>query len=216
MSQCRVSATHSVRVSTHKPFEIKRTGGKEPACSHSVKRPFILTFALLSCLTLLGGATLERLSLDEMIAKSTRIIRGKVTGSWAAFSGPVIYTHYAVLVSERLKGGSQATIEIVVPGGVANNLRQSFAGAPELNTGDEYVMLLWTGKDGATQIIGLTQGLFSVAKDAASDPLATRTASREQMVERSTGQPVKDQTLVMRLSELRTRIAGNPGAVKVQ
>src|SRR5882672_10248647 len=109
--------------------------------------------ALVCSLAGLRGATLEQLSLDEMIAQSTSIVRGKVTGSWAAFSGPVIYTHYTVQVVERFKGVGQTTIEVVVPGGVANNMRQSFAGAPELNTGDEYVLLLWAGKDGATQII---------------------------------------------------------------
>ena len=39
-----------------------------------------------------------------MIAKSTAIVRGKVVSSWAGFSGPVIYTHYTMQVSEQLKG----------------------------------------------------------------------------------------------------------------
>src|SRR5262245_11292073 len=114
-----------------------------------------------------------------MISKATSIVRGKVTGSWSAFSGPVIYTHYTVQVSERFKGPAQNSVEGVVPGGVANNLRQTFAGAPELTPGSEYVLLLWTGSDGVTQIIGLTQGLFAVDKES-GDPQTTRTASREQ------------------------------------
>jgi hypothetical protein len=61
-------------------------------------------------------------------------------------------------------------------------------------------------------VIGLTQGVFSLAKDHPADPTATRTASRELMLERTTGQPVKDQTLVMPLSELRTRVAAILGA----
>ena len=158
------------------------------------------------------GATLERLSLEEMTARSTSIVRGKVEGSWAAFSGPVIYTHFKIRVTERFKGPPQASVEIVVPGGVANNLRQSFSGVPEFAAGDEYVFFLWTGRDLLTQVIGLTQGLFSLAKDNAADPMATRPASRELMFERRTGQPVKDQTLVMRMSELRARINTTLGA----
>ena len=44
--------------------------------------------------------------------------------------------------------------------------------------------------------------------------MATRTASREPMIERATGRPVKDETLVLRLSELRARISSNVGAAK--
>ena len=180
-----------------------------------MKRHFACTIALICSLAGLRGATLEHLSLDEMITQSTSIVRGKITGSWAAFSGPVIYTHYTVQVSERFKGSASSNIEIVVPGGVANNLRQSFAGAPELQGGSEYILMLWTGSSGATQIIGLTQGLFSLAKEP-GDPGATRAASREQMVDRVTGRNVKDQTLVMKLSELRAHISRNTGAAKGQ
>jgi hypothetical protein len=151
-----------------------------------------------------------------MIAKSTAIVRGKVTESWAAFSGPVIYTHYKVRVSERFKGFDQSVIEIVVPGGEANNLRQSFAGSPELNPGEDYVLFLWTGRTGTTMVIGLTQGLFSLDAQAPSDPMATRRATRELMLDPSNGKPVKDQTMVLRLSELRSRIASTLASGRVQ
>jgi len=170
----------------------------------------VLTF----CTGPLQSATLERLTLDEMISKATAIVRGKVTTSWAASSGPVIYTHYRVQVSERFKGSDQSVIEVLVPGGVANNLRQTFAGTPELNSNEEYVLFLWTGKSG-TMVIGLTQGLFTLT-EVAADPLATRNATRELMLDPSNGRPVKDQTLVMRLSELRTRIASGLGAGRTQ
>src|ERR1041385_458690 len=151
-----------------------------------VRRHFPLV--VLACgLCGLHAATLERLSLDEMTARSTAIVRAKVESSWSAFSGPVIYTHFKIRVTERFKGPSQPSVEIVVPGGVANNLRQSFSGVPEFATGDEYVFFLWTGRDQLTQVIGLTQGLFSIARDSSADPVTTRAASRELMVERTTG-----------------------------
>ena len=173
----------------------------------AVKRGFPFALLLASSILPLQCATLERLSLDDMISKSTAIVRGKVGGSYAAFSGPVIYTHYTIQVSERFKGANADSVEVVVPGGVANNLRQSFAGAPVLNPGDEYVFFLYTGKNGLTTVVGLTQGLFSLAADPSGDPTATRNASRELMLDRSSGRPVKDETLVMRLSDLRARVA---------
>jgi hypothetical protein len=112
-----------------------------------------------------------------------------------------------VQVSERLKGSGSNPIEVVVPGGVAGGLRMSVSGAPVLNPGDEFVFFLYTGKSGLTSILGLTQGLFSLAKGA-DDPTATRTASRELMLDRITARPVKDETLVMPLSQLRAKIAG--------
>jgi hypothetical protein len=169
---------------------------------------------MLALAATLSAATLVQLSLDEMVVQSTAIIRGKVTGSYAAFSGNVIYTHYSVQVLERLKGSGSGsgTVDVAVPGGTANGLQQTFSGAPVLVAGDEYVLFLWAGKSGITQVIGLTQGMFSIPSGAAADPVTTRAAGRELMLARGTGLAVKDQTLVLKLSELRSRIAAVLGA----
>ncbi len=171
-----------------------------------MKRRFGLASVLTFCMLPLQGATLERLSLDDMIAKSTAIVRGKVTGSHTAANGPLIYTHYSVQVSETFKGPAQSIVDLAVPGGSVGNRRQVFSGTPQLNPGDEFIFFLWTGRSGVTQIIGLTQGLFSLS-GASSHVVATRIASKELMLERGTAHPVKDQTLVMSLSDLRARIA---------
>jgi hypothetical protein len=179
-------------------------------------KPFLLSILTLAyCAIAVPAATLERLSLDDLITKSTAIVRGKVLNSFTATSGPVIYTHYRIQSSETLKGTASGVVEIQLPGGVANNLRQNFAGVPQFKAGDEYVFFLWTGRSGATQVLGLTQGLFAVASGAAADPVTTRSASHEVMLEHGTGKQVKDQTLTMHLSELRARIqsklSGAPG-----
>jgi len=173
----------------------------------SVKRAVLSALIVACSLAPLHSATLERLSLNDMILGSTAIVRAKVTGSYAAFSGPIIYTHYQIRVSETLKGPGASTVEFVVQGGVANNLRQTFSGVPQFSVGDEYVFFLWTGKSGLTQIMGLTQGLFSVAQDGSADPATTRSSSREVMLERGSARQVKDQTLVMTMSQLRAQIA---------
>jgi hypothetical protein len=204
-----------------------RLDGITRAPSNPVKRRLLLAFALLPWWVPVRAATLERLSLEDMIAKSSAIVRGKVTGSWAALTGSVIYTHYTVDVSERFKGPAQGTVEIVAAGGVVNNLRQSFSGSPTLNQGDEFVFFLWTSKAGLTQVMGLTQGLFTIPRGSASgptafdptasdpmasDPITTRAASHELMLDPVTSRPVKDGTLTMRLSELRSRIAATLAA----
>jgi hypothetical protein len=176
-----------------------------------VKRRLALLGALVAAAPL-GAATLERLSLDEMIGKSTSIVRAKVMGAHAAFSGNVIYTHYSLQVLERLKGSGPMAAEVAVPGGSANGLQQTFSGAPEFATGRQYVLFLWTGPTGLNQVIGLTQGIFTLDQPSAADPVATRAASHELMLAPGSGRAVKDQTLGMRLSELRARIAGLSGS----
>jgi hypothetical protein len=150
--------------------------------------------------------------MDDLIGKSTAIVRGTVVDSWAALTGSVIYTHYKIQVSESFKGPRQSSVELVVAGGVVNNLSQSFSGSPKLNHGDEFVFFLWTSRAGLTQIMGLTQGLFAVSPGAPADPMATRAASRELMLDPKTAQPVKDAMLAMHLSDLRSLIANTLNA----
>lgn len=169
----------------------------------NVKRHFRFTLVLTFCMAPLQCATLERLSLDDLIVKSTSIIRAKVAGSYTGFTGPVIYTHYKLQILEQLKG--QASSELVIPGGIAGGQRQFFAGMPSFQNGDEYVFFLWTGSDGLTQVTGLTQGLFRVTA-ASSDPPLTREATHELMLDRQTARPVRDQTITMRLSDLRSHV----------
>ena len=178
------------------------------ALSYGVKRYVWLAWLLVIGIRPLPSATLEQLSMDDLIGKSTAIVHGTVVDSWAALTGSVIYTHYKVQVSESFKGLRQSSVEIVVAGGVVENLRQSFSGSPTLNKGDQFVFFLWTSRAGLTQIMGLTQGLFAVAPGASADPMATRAASRELMLDPKTAQPVKDAMLSMRLSDLRSRVAG--------
>ncbi len=182
----------------------------EPAYLPPVKRhPYIIiiALALTSCWWPLQGATLERLSLDDLIGKSTAIVRGTVGDTWTEFTGRDIYTHYKIQVSERFKGTAQKTVEIAVMGGTVGELHQTVAGAPVLNRGDEFVFFLWTGKTGLTWIMGLTQGLFALPRAGAADPMATRAANRELMLDPNTARAVKDNAVSMKLSDLRTRIA---------
>lgn len=161
---------------------------------------------LPATVTLALPSTLERLSLEDMIAKSTAIVRGRVTASWAAARGPVIYTHYTIRVAERWKGPAAEQLEIVVPGGLAAGLRQSFPGTPKLAEGREYMLFLWTGSNGLTHIIGLTQGLFDLSRDSSGALVAARAATAETLLDPATGRWVRDEPLHLKLEDLSRRI----------
>jgi hypothetical protein len=182
--------------------------GGTDASGRYVRRFFyalVLTFGMSP----LQSATLERLSLNDMIQQSTAIVRGTVTASHVAQQGPLIYTHYSIQVTEQFKGPAQTSVDFVVPGGIWNNMRQSFAGTPSFQPGDDYVFFLWTGPSGLTHIMGLTQGLFAISGGSSANPTAKRSASSEVVLDPATGHQVKDETLIMNLSDLRSLIASS-------
>jgi hypothetical protein len=166
----------------------------------------VFTLGLLAAvLAPLPGSTLQQLSLDEMIRLSTAIVHAKAQPAYSAFRGSIIYTHYQVQVSEILKGPVANQLDVAVPGGSANRLQQTFAGAPALVPNQDYVLFLWTSKSGLTQVIGLSQGLFVVTSNAAGQMMVTRAASTERMVN-AAGQSVSDADMQMSLADLRARI----------
>lgn len=151
------------------------------------------------------AATLEQLTLDQMTDKATDIIYGRVLGSKIEMSGESIYTHYSVQTRDRWKGTNQLVMDVVLPGGETGGLRQSFAGVPALQTGKDYVMFLWTGRSGRTQLLGLTQGLFDVSETEAGELMASRGVSAELMLDQA-GKAVQDQPIRMRMSDIGTRV----------
>ena len=169
--------------------------------------PRLLRIGFLLVLALgLQAATLEYLSLDDMAAKSTAIVRGRMVSTGTGARGSLIYTQYSIQVLERLKGPEASQVDVVVLGGTSQGLSQTFSGAPQLGVGVDYVLFLWTGPSGLTQIIGLSQGLFQLQKDDKGEWIATRAAASETMVDPKTGRLVNDQAIRLRLTDLRSRV----------
>jgi hypothetical protein len=163
------------------------------------------------------ATTLQQLGLDEIIRKSTAIVRAKVLGSAGRLRSQDIYTFYQLQVLEDFSAQDAAApshveksagvrqMEVAVPGGSAGGLRQIVSGAPVLNAGDEYVFFLWTSPSGLTQVIGLSQGLFNVKQGEQGDPVVARRPTSELMLDKY-GRAVDDQSVSMRLSELRGQV----------
>ncbi|MEP7352074.1 MAG: hypothetical protein ABI824_02470 [Acidobacteriota bacterium] len=154
-------------------------------------RSSLLAIACLLVAITAGATTLVQLSMTQMIQQSTAIVRARVTGSYAADRNGQIYTHYQLQILETLKG--TATSDVAVPGGVLHGTRQLVAGAPELSSGQEYVLFLWTSKSGLTQLIGLSQGSFDVVTDATGNAQLARGVSATvpgAVVMDAGGQPV--------------------------
>jgi hypothetical protein len=165
-----------------------------------MKIPLSLGLVLV-CASGLSAATLQRLDLDEMTQKSTSIVRGVVQGPMtSALHNRIIFSHFQIQVTEVWKGHVGSSIDLAVPGGTFGGFQQSYSGAPLFTLGKEYVFFLWTSKNGVTQVIGLSQGLFGV-----NSLRVFRPATTEMLLDRR-GHPVTDTDLVMQLSDLRTKV----------
>src|SRR5665213_4149859 len=154
-----------------------------------------------------GATTLEQLSLGEMAQKATAIVRAKVTSSIEVLRGTDVYTVYQLETLETVKAPNGIKpADVAVPGGVAGGLRQIVAGAPVLRSGQEYVLFLWTSRSGLTQLMGMSQGLFTVERTTTGDLRASHSAAGEQMLD-AAGHAVRDQALSIPLTELRARVS---------
>jgi hypothetical protein len=120
----------------------------------------------------------------------------------------MIYTHYSVQVLERWKGTSSSSrVDVAVPGGAVQKIRQTFPGAPALTQNAEYVFFLWTSPSGLTQILGLSQGLLNEQVDAGGSTQVVRGPTTEPILD-SSGKPVTDSGFSMSLVEFRSLMSG--------
>jgi hypothetical protein len=119
---------------------------------------------LLSGLAVLNAATLERLTIDEMAQQATAVVRGRAGETRTERFGALVYTLHRFTTEEQWKGAPIAELEVAVPGGTYQGVKYSFAGMPVLTSGEEYLLFLWTGPSGRTQIVGLSQGVFRVRR----------------------------------------------------
>ena len=174
---------------------------------HLEARMIRYAIALLSLVSLLPlhATTLAKASLDELIQKSTGIVRGRVAGSYTVRRGSLNYTLVRVKVLERWKGPEQATIEVTLPGGVVSGVRQTIAGVPELTEGAEYIFFLWTGRNQLTQLLGLSQGVLDITRDTQGIKLS-RSRVDAMLVDPATGAQVEDDPVSVRLSEFDQRV----------
>jgi hypothetical protein len=165
----------------------------------------VCIIAFVLC-TSASGATLEKLSVEQMAQQSTIIVRGQVTGCSGEARGSIIYTRCGVAVSETWKGTPSAKVDFIVPGGTFNGLTQTFTGTPKFAPKDEFVVFLWVGRSGIPQIIGLSQGVFGVSFTPSGQAMVRRDASTEVMLD-AKGKQIKDEPVDLALAELKTRVS---------
>jgi hypothetical protein len=166
---------------------------------------FVVSIGILLLSSCVFGATLEKLSVDQMAQQSSLIVRGKITGCAGEARGSVIYTRCFITVNETWKGTPKSQVDFIVPGGRVRSLSQTFTGTPKFNANEQYVLFLWIGKSGVPQIIGLSQGVFDVSVKPSGETTVRREATSEVMLD-SKGNQVKDEALNLSMTQLRSQV----------
>lgn len=155
------------------------------------------------------AATLERLSMDEMIQKSTEIVRGRVMTLGVSTRGSILHAG---------AGGGDGAVEGLAERGdrgldprrAERQPAADLLGAPALAVGSEYVLFLWAGASGNRQVIGFSQGAFDVKLDAKGNPQMQRSATSETMLD-DRGREVGDVPVRMSLTDLRKLLKSSLG-----
>lgn len=190
--------------STSYPVKTKRPTAWHGNCSLPPVTRLVAQLALLAASV--SGATLEKLSFDEMVNRSTAIVRATVGPGSGRQHGALVYTHHRLSVLESWKGNPATSLEVVVPGGHVGRLQHSVAGAPVLTPGTELVLFLWTARSGLTHVIGLSQGVFQLERGADGSQILNRAPVTATLVAPS-GRPVHDDGMTMPMTEFRTRVS---------
>jgi hypothetical protein len=154
----------------------------------------------------LPATTLQILSVDAMVAKSSMIVRARPAPVSTFQRGGMIYTSYRLEVSATLKGNPVQALQVAIPGGNYQGMHQAVAGSPGLQTGREYVLFIWTAPSGSNYIVGLSQGLFQVHTSASGAVVLTRGPADAKTID-AAGSAVSDNGATLLLTDLQAKIA---------
>jgi len=160
---------------------------------------------LAAALLPVTATTLGRASIDQLIEKSTSVVRVKVLDSRGGLVNRMIYTLYRVQVENRWKGTGNPVIEVAMPGGAWNGLQWNVPGTPRLDQGAEYVIFVWTSPNAVNYSVGLAQGVLRVTTDANGQTILVRGRTDAQMVD-ANGQPVQDYGFKITLTDLLAKL----------
>jgi len=130
-----------------------------------------LSAALAFAVVTAAGASATVLlpaDLPTIVAESSLIVHGRVVDVRSAVTAPPhgIETFVTVAVVEALKGSPGRHVTFRLPTGQVGRYRRVVVGAPEFEAGDEVVVFLRGQPPAIPALVGLSQGVYRVARQA--------------------------------------------------
>ena len=113
------------------------------------------------------STTVEKLSLEDLVHKSSRIVVGTCVSTESRWNGKntLILTTSTVEISDQIKGETDGVIRVVTVGGTINGITQTVSGMPQFESGEEVILFLEPSKNTGWQPLGLAQGKLRITKN---------------------------------------------------
>ena len=137
-----------------------------------MRRKDLLVVLTLGAVAIPLGATMvERLTLEQMVERSERIVQGRCRRTWSAWdeAHQFIWTHCEMEVADAIKGGAARTLVVSEPGGVVDGMEMTIEGVAHYQTGEEVVLFLYRTPIGFWRTRGLGQGKYRIRGDSGND-----------------------------------------------
>jgi hypothetical protein len=130
-----------------------------------------LVAALLAFATYASATSARRLSNQDMVQEAEVIAIGTAIDVQTVWEERTLMTLVTLKVNESLKGATDSTVTIALPGGIDANrpfpVAMTYAGAPQIGVGEEVFVLLRRDDDvqSGLVVVGFSQGKFSIMSD---------------------------------------------------
>ena len=123
----------------------------------------VLVCALLAPLDPVHAALANQASVEDLARTSDAVVRGRVERQTSRMVGRRIVTDVEIRVASVWRGTAPQRVTVTVPGGIVGDLGQRVDGMASFTEGEEVVVFVGHGSDGAWRVNGAAQGKFEVA-----------------------------------------------------
>jgi hypothetical protein len=155
---------------------------------------------LLAAVVLLSGAavgatTLRYRSVEDLVRSAEVVVQGQVVAVRAHREGRLIVTDTTLRVARCLRGVCVAAVVVRQPGGEVGGRGLHVEGAFRAARGDEVLLFLRRGRDGALAPIGMVQGALRVERTRGRSPVVVRDLGGVVVARRGVARPGSRQVL---------------------
>ncbi len=138
---------------------------------------FILSAAMIVMFQTASAQRTIRMNIERMVTDAGMIVHGTVTKTESAVDPQtnILSTFVTIAVQENFYGADQPTVTLKMVGGANKRSTLKFAEMPIFKVGEEIYSLFYApSKYGFTSPIGMSQGKFSVVRDASANTTTVR------------------------------------------
>lgn len=131
----------------------------------------IITFCQFAGKRQVSAAVVLSLTLEELVKQADLVVLGSCQETISAWDAEKkrIFTHIRVAIERCLKPcNCPSRITIRQLGGTVDDFSTKIAGAPEFQKGERVILFLKTSPTTFYQVLGMSQGKFSMIRKGAS------------------------------------------------